>query len=325
MKKFNKPFLLAFSFFALIVAPVYAQETSSGDVCTAGETNYVRQVGGPETSGEKRVLVCNGTNWRLISSSSYNQNRLVIQEGTNSQDLYEFSDSEVFFDTNGNGDFFFQNQNTNASFYLVPDDNDNQEAFGSYNIYTGNNRNTGLALASFSFNESDNLLRINAGNTSQAHLIINQSGNVGVNNTNPQAELDVLGDIFYSGVMRDVSDKHEKKNIKPLSGSLDQIIKLQGMSFVMINDDKNRRELGFVAQDVQKVFPNLVDVTPNGRMGLNYIGLIAPITEAIKELDAKNLALENENAELRQMIHKLNARMDVIEGKRRPTLKPYNS
>jgi len=34
--------------------------------------------------------------------------------------------------------------------------------------------------------------------------------------------------------------------------------------------------------------------------------------------------LENENEDMRKIIHKLNARMDIIEGKRRPLLKPYN-
>ena len=75
---------------------------------------------------------------------------------------------------------------------------------------------------------------------------------------------------------------------------------------------------------VQKVFPNLVDVTRDGRMGLSYTGFIAPMVEAIKELNAKNTALESENEDMRKIIHKLNARMDIIEGKRRPLLKPYN-
>lgn len=92
----------------------------------------------------------------------------------------------------------------------------------------------------------------------------------------------------------------------------------------MKNDEEKRRELGLIAQDVSAIFPDLVDATSDGRLGLNYTGFIAPLIESVKELDAQNDDLKAENAELRRMVHELTARMDVIEGKRRPPLTPYN-
>jgi hypothetical protein len=53
------------------------------------------------------------------------------------------------------------------------------------------------------------------------------------------------------------------------------------------------RQYGFIAQQVQQVFPNLVSttsatsLTPDGTLGLNYLGLIAPIVEAVQSLSAE--------------------------------------
>jgi len=53
------------------------------------------------------------------------------------------------------------------------------------------------------------------------------------------------------------------------------------------------RQYGFVAQQVQQVFPNLVSttsataLTPDGTLGLNYMGLFAPIVEAVQSLSAE--------------------------------------
>jgi len=118
---------------------------------------------------------------------------------------------------------------------------------------------------------------------------------------------------------------------------------IEGVSFVMKDDAKAQRELGVIAQDVQKVYPDLVIETPDGMLGLNYQGLIPPLIEAVKELDAKNIAqdeaiaampyealraenarLKEEISEMKVMLHTLTTRMDVIEGKRRPPLTPYN-
>ena len=50
--------------------------------------------------------------------------------------------------------------------------------------------------------------------------------------------------------------------------------------------------MGVVAQEVEKVFPALVSTDEHGRKHVAYIGLIAPLIEAVKELDARVRALE---------------------------------
>ena len=50
--------------------------------------------------------------------------------------------------------------------------------------------------------------------------------------------------------------------------------------------------MGVIAQDVERVFPELVETTLEGLKRVEYTGLIAPIIEAIKELDDRLRALE---------------------------------
>jgi hypothetical protein len=57
-------------------------------------------------------------------------------------------------------------------------------------------------------------------------------------------------------------------------------------------------QLGFIAQQVQQLFPALISttsptpLTPNGTLGLNYIGLISPIVAAIQALSTEVTSLE---------------------------------
>jgi hypothetical protein len=122
----------------------------------------------------------------------------------------------------------------------------------------------------------------------------NTNGRLGIKDNTPDVELDVAGDIHYTGTLTDVSDIRLKQNIRPLRGSLQKISRLNGISFQMKNGLSRGRELGLSAQDVQQVFPELVhtDTDEAGTLSVNYIGLIAPMIEAIKELQAENARLE---------------------------------
>ncbi len=92
------------------------------------------------------------------------------------------------------------------------------------------------------------------------------------------------GTFIYS------SDMRFKKDIAPLASSLDKIAQLNGYSFRWRKDE--RQDIGLIAQDVQKVYPELVHTIPGDRLGVEYGNLIAPMIEAIKELRQQNQALQ---------------------------------
>ena len=73
------------------------------------------------------------------------------------------------------------------------------------------------------------------------------------------------------------------------------IRRLRGVSFEWREDlqpGQSGKDLGVIAQEVEQVFPELVGVDQRGYKTVNYIGLIAPLIEAVKELDARVRALE---------------------------------
>jgi len=121
-------------------------------------------------------------------------------------------------------------------------------------------------------------------------------GKVGIGMANPSVQLDITGDIEYTGTITDVSDIRLKENIEPIEDALSKIEQLQGFSFNMKNENKNNRQLGVSAQDVQKQFPEAVSIVDpdNGYLGVDYTQLVPVLLEAVKELNAQNQALKQE-------------------------------
>ncbi|MCE7887452.1 MAG: hypothetical protein DYH13_08150 [Alphaproteobacteria bacterium PRO2] len=140
--------------------------------------------------------------------------------------------------------------------------------------------------------------------TGTSELVIKSTGNVGINNDAPNVKLDVVGDIEYTGTIADVSDIRLKKDIHPLTerGSmLEKLNQVETYSFTMKQEKTGQVEFGVMAQEIEKIFPELVRTADDemGTKSVNYVGLIAPMIEAGKELEAQNKALKAEIAALK--------------------------
>ena len=100
------------------------------------------------------------------------------------------------------------------------------------------------------------------------------------------------GTVTYSGLLYQASDQRLKTNVASLdaSTSLSLVTQLNPVSYTRIDQPSQGTTLGFIAQEVQKLFPSLVTVTdatpltPGGTLTLNYTGLIAPAIKAIQEV-----------------------------------------
>ena len=102
--------------------------------------------------------------------------------------------------------------------------------------------------------------------------------------------LNVTGNINYSGLLVSTSDRRVKENIKPLDATqLDLITRLEPVSYNKIGSQD--REYGFIAQDVDPIYPDLVGIRPDGIRTMNYMGLISPMVEAIKQQQQEILFL----------------------------------
>lgn len=79
------------------------------------------------------------------------------------------------------------------------------------------------------------------------------------------------------------SDKSLKKNIKNTKYGINAIMDLRPVDFIYKKKDKNYHS-GLIAQEVEKVLPELVDKDDNGLMGIRYNEIIPILIKAIQDL-----------------------------------------
>ena len=129
-------------------------------------------------------------------------------------------------------------------------------------------------------------------------LVMNTtSGNVGIGTTNPTSLLDVDGQLnvqsAYSvtGWTSGSSDESLKKDIVPLAKALSKLLQLRGVQFYWKEPEKMGNlmgpQIGLVAQEVEKVFPEWVTVAPNGYKALTFRGFEGLTIEALRELQTE--------------------------------------
>jgi hypothetical protein len=153
---------------------------------------------------------------------------------------------------------------------------------------------------------SDARLRIFNSIAESNGIAILENGNIGLGLTNPTVRLQVSGDIIANSIAGS-SDIRFKKNIRPIYNALDKVKALKGVYFNW--DQKNfpdksfgaQDELGFIAQEVEKVVPEIVtkDKTKEEYRSVKYDKLVALLVEAIKEqqkqIDSLKIAVKKKN------------------------------
>ena len=97
-------------------------------------------------------------------------------------------------------------------------------------------------------------------------------------------DLTVGGDIVVS------SDARLKANIVSLGSTLAKLLLIDGKSYTMKKNGKQK--IGVLAQDIQKVFPELVTTDDKDMLAVNYQGLVPVLINALKEQDDKISRLE---------------------------------
>ena len=107
------------------------------------------------------------------------------------------------------------------------------------------------------------------------------------------------------------SDISFKRDIKPLEGSLEKVTSLKGVSFAWRTDQypekgfRDGRQIGLIAQDVEKVLPELVKTDKDGKKSLSYDKLTAVLVEAVKAQEARLEKQAAEIAELKRLFQKV--------------------
>lgn len=114
----------------------------------------------------------------------------------------------------------------------------------------------------------------------------------------PNARLFVNGNTEVAGSFFTTSDKKYKKNIRIVPSALSKIVQLRGVSY-SYNKEKfpkinfpEGQTIGLIAQELEKVFPELTHKNSEGLLSVNYDGLIPVLIEAIKEQQVQIEKLE---------------------------------
>jgi len=159
----------------------HAQETAPGDACAAGEENYIRQVGGPETTGVVHLMRCDGSNWQQYMTILADGNvgigttspRTIFQVGEDSSaDDSNFITIGKGWDATS-GIRFNRGASADGSIYSDA---------GESIYFQMDGTDAGLSNAFNFLHGSDTLFRI-----------LGTNGRVGIGVTAPEATLDVAG------------------------------------------------------------------------------------------------------------------------------------
>lgn len=115
-------------------------------------------------------------------------------------------------------------------------------------------------------------------------------------NAHVQGELGVAGSVTAASYYQS-SDRDLKENITPVSNPFDLLNAIEGKHYTW--KESRKPAYGVIAQDVEKVMPEAVQTTDSGTKTVEYSQLIAPMLEAIKQLESRLHKVEASNGCLR--------------------------
>lgn len=182
-----------------------------------------------------------------------------------------------------------------------------------------------LALGSGS--ASGNTFIATGSTTSDVLMTSNNAGSrVGIGTVDPSQKLHVVGDALVSGTITaaafvQVSDQRRKKNIEALDTTLDKVMDLKPARYhFKTEDDSGSKHFGFIAQELKRVFPEVVSVDPDsgefgpGEEGLHTVSYSELIPVLIKGMQEQQTIIQEEQAandKQQALIHDVQAQLEV--------------
>jgi hypothetical protein len=183
---------------------------------------------------------------------------------------------------NGNGQLQFQNTLDNRKIVLWENANTTIDYYG-FGINSGTLR--------YQIPAAGNVHSFYAGNTN----LFNIWG---------------TGNCTVLGTISPISDARLKKNIVPINTAINDIKKVNAYSYYWKDENRDRdQQIGLLAQEVEKVFPQLVKKDPTGILSVNYNGFVPLLIKSVQEqqdmidnMQTRMKLLEEQNKILLQQV-----------------------
>lgn len=165
---------------------------------------------------------------------------------------------------------------------------------------------------------------LSSGKGNDAWFTIDQYDGTNLTNRltiNDKGDISVSAEAYKpgGGAWANPSDARLKTNVQPLDHALDQVLALRGVTFEYKNPDQNLHpagtQVGFIAQQVETVFPNWIGHTPDGYLTVGPKGFEALTVEALRELKTTHEAelsrmqekFDTQEQELTELRHQVTA------------------
>ncbi|HAS46060.1 MAG TPA: hypothetical protein DCS93_36595 [Microscillaceae bacterium] len=124
-------------------------------------------------------------------------------------------------------------------------------------------------------------------------------------------ELTPGGNLHLRGQVGSLSDGRFKQNIQPISSNaIAKLTQLQGATYQWRTEEGQDFDegtyIGFIAQEMKKLYPDLVSENQDGHLSINYTGLIPIIVEANKQQQQRIEDLQTQVANLTAIVSNIN-------------------
>jgi hypothetical protein len=229
-------------------------------------------------------------NWRkvIVSGSSAHLNQITGSGGVKLADdavlnIGDGNDLQLYHD----GSHSYIKDNGTGNLYYRGGTQTFQNGAGSKTMLVLNSANS----VDLNYNNSTKFQTTNTGISVTGNVV--PSGNISGSSTShlTMGQISSSGDVVADGdvVAYNSSDVRLKDNIEVIKGSLDKIDGIRGVEFDW-NDkspgwaQERGHDIGVIAQEVQKIIPEIVVERKNGYLGVDYKRLVPLLIESVKEL-----------------------------------------